>query len=99
VGLLNELLLEPRWQGLRLIATDSTILRLPPWLENQTEFGVQTDIADSPMCWRAPWACLLPSSLRHNSCRQCMASVIASSNDFFALVCKWRMGGAACSFF
>ena len=43
IGLLHELLPEPRWQGLRLVATDSTTLRLPPWLENQTEFGVQTD--------------------------------------------------------
>jgi hypothetical protein len=45
VGLLNELLPEPRWQGLRLVATDSITLFLPPWLENQAEFGVQTDIA------------------------------------------------------
>ena len=30
IGLLNELLPEPRWHGLRLIATDSTTLRLPP---------------------------------------------------------------------
>lgn len=43
ISLLNELLPEPRWQGLRLVATDSTTLRLPPWLENQAEFGVQTD--------------------------------------------------------
>lgn len=48
IGLLNELLPEPRWQGLRLIATDSTTLRLPPWLENQAEFGVQTDSSGHP---------------------------------------------------
>jgi hypothetical protein len=48
VGLLNELLPEPRWQGLRLIATDSTTLRLPPWQENQDEFGVQIDSAGQP---------------------------------------------------
>lgn len=48
VGLLNELLPEPRWHGLRLVATDSTTLRLPPWLENQTEFGVQTDTGGQP---------------------------------------------------
>jgi hypothetical protein len=48
VGLLNELLPEPRWQGLRLVATDSTTLRLPPWLENQAEFGVQTDTGGQP---------------------------------------------------
>jgi hypothetical protein len=48
IGLLNELLPEPRWQGLRLVATDSTTLRLPPWQENQDEFGVQTDTAGQP---------------------------------------------------
>jgi hypothetical protein len=48
VGLLNGLLPEPRWRGLRLVATDSTTLRLPPWLENQAEFGVQTDSAGQP---------------------------------------------------
>jgi len=48
VGLLNELLPEPRWRGLRLVAADSTTLRLPPWLENQAEFGVQTDSAGQP---------------------------------------------------
>jgi len=48
VGLLDELLPEPRWWGLRLVATDSTTLRLPPWLENQAEFGVQTDSAGQP---------------------------------------------------
>jgi len=48
IGLLNELLPEPRWQGLRLVATDSTTLRLPLWLENQAEFGVQTDSGDQP---------------------------------------------------
>jgi len=34
---------EPRWRGLRLVATDSTTLRLPNWLENQEAFGVQWD--------------------------------------------------------
>lgn len=48
IGLLNELLPEPRWQGLRLVATDSTTLRLPPWWENQAEFGVQTDSGGQP---------------------------------------------------
>ncbi|MCD2452483.1 IS4 family transposase [Methylicorpusculum oleiharenae] len=48
VGLLNELLPEPRWQGLQRVATDSTTLRLPPWLENQTEFGVQIDTGGQP---------------------------------------------------
>ena len=48
VGLLGERLPEPRWQGLRLIATDSTTLRLPPWLENQSEFGSQTDTGGQP---------------------------------------------------
>lgn len=48
VGVLNALLPEPRWRGLRLVATDSTTLRLPPWLENQAEFGVQTDSAGQP---------------------------------------------------
>jgi Transposase DDE domain len=48
VGLLNELLPEPRWRGLRLIATDSTTLRLPPWPQNQAEFGVQTDNSGQP---------------------------------------------------
>ncbi|MGH8497212.1 MAG: hypothetical protein ACRERV_00110 [Methylococcales bacterium] len=48
VGLLNELLPEPRWCGLRLVAADSTTLRLPPWLENQAEFGVQTDTGGQP---------------------------------------------------
>ena len=48
IGLLNELLPEPRWQGLRLVATDSTTLRLPPWQENQDAFGVQTDSAGQP---------------------------------------------------
>jgi hypothetical protein len=43
--LLNALLPEPRWRGLRWVAADSTTLRLPPWLENQAEFGVQTDSA------------------------------------------------------
>lgn len=47
-GLLNELLPEPRWRGLRLVATDSTTLRLPPWPENQAEFGVQTDSSGQP---------------------------------------------------
>lgn len=48
VGLLNELLPEPRWCGLRLVATDSTTLRLPPWPENRAEFGVLTDTAGQP---------------------------------------------------
>lgn len=39
---------EPRWRGLRLVATDSTTLRLPPWRENQAEFGVQTDAGGQP---------------------------------------------------
>ena len=39
---------EPRWQGLRLVATDSTTLRLPHWQENQDEFGVQYDTAGQP---------------------------------------------------
>ena len=37
------LLPEPRWRGLRLVATDSTTLRLPNWLENHEDFGVQWD--------------------------------------------------------
>ncbi len=48
IGLLNELLPEPRWRGLRLVATDSTTLRLPPWRENQAEFGGQTDSGGQP---------------------------------------------------
>lgn len=48
IGLLSDLLPEPRWQGLRLVATDSTTLRLPPWQENQAEFGVQTDSGGQP---------------------------------------------------
>lgn len=48
LGLLEELLPEPRWRGLRLVATDSTTLRLPPHLENQTEFGVQLDSVGQP---------------------------------------------------
>ena len=48
VELLSTLLPEPRWRGLRLVATDSTTLRVPPWLENQAEFGVQTDSAGKP---------------------------------------------------
>lgn len=39
---------EPRWQGLRLVATDSTTLRLPNWPENQDEFGVQYDTGGQP---------------------------------------------------
>jgi DDE family transposase len=39
---------EPRWQGLRLVAADSTTLRLPPWAENQAAFGVQVDTAGRP---------------------------------------------------
>ena len=38
-----RLLPEPRWRGLRLVATDSTTLRLPNWLENHEDFGVQWD--------------------------------------------------------
>ena len=48
IELLSTLLPEPRWRGLRLVATDSTTLRVPPWLENQAEFGVQTDSAGKP---------------------------------------------------
>ncbi|MBK8815976.1 MAG: IS4 family transposase [Methylococcaceae bacterium] len=48
IGLLNERLPEPRWQGLRLVATDSTTFRLPPWLENREAFGVQTDSGGQP---------------------------------------------------
>jgi hypothetical protein len=40
---LAALLPEPRWHGLRLVAVDSTTLRVPPGLENQAEFGVQLD--------------------------------------------------------
>lgn len=47
-GLLSELLPEPRWHGLRLVATDSTTLRLPPWPENQAEFGAQCDSGGQP---------------------------------------------------
>jgi hypothetical protein len=47
-GLLKALLPEPRWRGLRLVATDSTTLRVPPWLENQEEFGVQQDASGQP---------------------------------------------------
>lgn len=39
---------QPRWRGLRLVATDSTTLRLPSWPENQAEFGVQTDVSGQP---------------------------------------------------
>jgi hypothetical protein len=39
---------EPRWRGLRLVAADSTTLRLPNWLENQLEFGVQWDDNGQP---------------------------------------------------
>ena len=45
---LSECLPEPRWRGLRLVATDSTTLRLPAWPENQAEFGVQYDTAGQP---------------------------------------------------
>ena len=45
---LAALLPEPRWRGLRLVAVDSTTLRLPPWLENQHEFGVQLDSGGQP---------------------------------------------------
>ena len=33
----------PRWRGLRLVAADSTTLRLPNWLENTEAFGLQWD--------------------------------------------------------
>lgn len=45
---LATLMPEPRWHGLRLVATDSTTLRVPPWRENQTEFGVQYDVSGQP---------------------------------------------------
>ena len=45
---LAALLPEPRWRGLRLVAVDSTTLRLPPWLENPHEFGVQLDSGGQP---------------------------------------------------
>ena len=48
IELLSTLLPEPRWRGLRLVATDSTTLRVPLWLENQAEFGVQTDSGGKP---------------------------------------------------
>jgi hypothetical protein len=48
LDLLTTLLPEPRWRGLRLVATDSTTLRVPPWLENQAEFGVQMDSGGQP---------------------------------------------------
>jgi hypothetical protein len=47
-GLLHALLPEPRWRGLRLVATDSTTLRVPPWRENQEAFGVQQDTGGQP---------------------------------------------------
>lgn len=48
LGAVDTLLPEPRWRGLRLVATDSTTLRLPAWRENQAEFGVQCDSSDQP---------------------------------------------------
>ncbi len=45
---LSALQPEPRWQGLRLVATDSITLRLPNWPEDQHEFGVQYDTAGQP---------------------------------------------------
>lgn len=45
---LATLLPEPRWRGLRLVAADSTTLRLPPWPENRDEFGVQSDASGQP---------------------------------------------------
>ena len=48
LGALSAWQPEPRWQGLRLVATDSTTLRLPNWPENQHEFGVQHDTAGQP---------------------------------------------------
>jgi hypothetical protein len=44
----EELLPEPRCHGLRLVAADSTTVRLPTHLENQAEFGVQLDSAGQP---------------------------------------------------
>ncbi len=44
----ETLLPEPRWRGLRLVAADSTTLRVPAWRENQAEFGVQTDSSGQP---------------------------------------------------
>jgi hypothetical protein len=34
---------EPRWRGLRLVAADSTTLRLPNTAENRKAFGAETD--------------------------------------------------------
>jgi hypothetical protein len=48
IDLLTTLLPEPCWRGLRLIATDSITLRLPAWLDNQAEFGVQLDSSGQP---------------------------------------------------
>ena len=45
---LAALLRKPRWRGLRPVATDSTTLRLPAWLENRDEFGVQFDSQGQP---------------------------------------------------
>lgn len=45
---LAALMPEPRWRGLRLVATDSTTLRVPPWQENQDAFGVQYDTGGQP---------------------------------------------------
>lgn len=44
----DALLPEPRWRGLRLVAADSTTLRVPPWRENQAAFGVQCDSSGQP---------------------------------------------------
>lgn len=44
----EALLPEPRWRGFRLMACDSTTLRLPNWREIQAEFGVQSDRSGQP---------------------------------------------------
>lgn len=48
LGAVGELLPEPRWHGFRLVATDSTTLRLPNREENRAEFGVQYDTGGKP---------------------------------------------------
>lgn len=48
LGATEALLPEPRWHGFRLVAADSTTLRLPNWRENQAEFGVQQDTGGQP---------------------------------------------------
>lgn len=44
----HTLMPPPRWRGLRLVAADSTTLRLPTWMENQEAFGVQYDVSGQP---------------------------------------------------